>query len=237
MNRDVDLVNLRELQAICGGGTNTTNNSSNSSEGSQKIQYKVRFTWHPSGKDPHLNQLKMGIKAPEVLTLCIGAQVMLLKNLETSVGLVNGTRGRVVGFCVDEEDSEDIVLTKDMSNVPAYPRVEFYCMVSGKVSIVSRVLKRESWDSMEGDKVMASIMQIPLVLAWAISIHKVSSGVCVCICMVLFVYVYGDMCVYMYGAVCMCCMCVVIYVYPYLYISLVCIHIHTYTYTHIRIHI
>lgn len=163
VNRDVDAVNLRELQEICGGVGGST----------KLIQYKVRYTWETSGKEPYLNQLKQGTKAPEILVLCIGAQVMLLKNLDTSIGLVNGTRGRVVGFCESEESTEDWSITGDLTNVPLLPRVEFYCMIGGNLKIVTRILKKESWESMEGDRVMASISQVPLALAWAISIHKV----------------------------------------------------------------
>lgn len=51
--------------------------------------------------DTYLNNFM----APETLVLKLGAQVMLIKNLDTT--LVNGTVGTVVGFGVPELDDSD----------------------------------------------------------------------------------------------------------------------------------
>ncbi|XP_055671365.1 ATP-dependent DNA helicase PIF1 [Falco peregrinus] len=82
--------------------------------------------------------------------LKLGAQVMLAKNLNVSQGLVNGARGVVVGF-----ESEQKGL----------PKVRFLCGVT-------QVIKMEKWVFKGPSGVHLSRQQLPLKLAWAISIHK-----------------------------------------------------------------
>ncbi|XP_074764260.1 ATP-dependent DNA helicase PIF1 [Athene noctua] len=82
--------------------------------------------------------------------LKLGAQVMLAKNLDVSRGLVNGARGVVVGF-----ESEQKGL----------PKVRFLCGVT-------QVIKMEKWVFKGPSGVHLSRQQLPLKLAWAISIHK-----------------------------------------------------------------
>ncbi|XP_053550048.1 ATP-dependent DNA helicase PIF1 [Bombina bombina] len=79
-----------------------------------------------------------------------GAQVMLAKNLDVSRGLVNGARGVVVGF---EAGSK------------ALPRVRFLCGVT-------EVVKPERWVIKGNGGIFMTRQQLPLKLAWAISIHK-----------------------------------------------------------------
>ncbi|RMC08560.1 hypothetical protein DUI87_14807 [Hirundo rustica rustica] len=82
--------------------------------------------------------------------LKLGAQVMLAKNLDVSQGLVNGARGVVVGF-----ESEQKGL----------PKVRFLCGVT-------QIIKMEKWVIKGPSGVHLSRQQLPLKLAWAISIHK-----------------------------------------------------------------
>lgn len=92
-------------------------------------------------------QLIKSVLAPEILELKIGAEVMFVAN-NFGEGFVNGSRGQVVGF--DEEDK---------------PRVK---LAGGKVIIV----EPHSWALMEDNKTKAEVTQLPLRLAWAITIHK-----------------------------------------------------------------
>ncbi|KAG7256491.1 hypothetical protein CRUP_021001, partial [Coryphaenoides rupestris] len=85
-----------------------------------------------------------------ILQLKVGAQVMLTKNLEVQRGLVNGARGVVVGF---------------EPGKPGLPRVRFLCGAT-------EVLNRERWMFKSGGGLYLSRQQLPLKLAWAISIHK-----------------------------------------------------------------
>uniref|UniRef100_A0A4W6FDE1 ATP-dependent DNA helicase PIF1 n=1 Tax=Lates calcarifer TaxID=8187 RepID=A0A4W6FDE1_LATCA len=85
-----------------------------------------------------------------VIQLKVGAQVMLTKNLDVARGLVNGARGVVVGF---------------ESGKHGLPRVRFLCGVT-------EVMKPERWVFKSGGGIHLSRQQLPLKLAWAISIHK-----------------------------------------------------------------
>uniref|UniRef100_A0A8D0DZ18 ATP-dependent DNA helicase PIF1 n=1 Tax=Salvator merianae TaxID=96440 RepID=A0A8D0DZ18_SALMN len=79
-----------------------------------------------------------------------GAQVMLTKNLDVSHGLVNGARGVVVGF---ETEGKGL------------PRVRFLC---GATNIIGF----ERWVFKASVGTYLCRQQLPLKLAWAISIHK-----------------------------------------------------------------
>ena len=101
---------------------------------------------------------KNGSYVPE-LTLRVGAQVMLLTNKDVEHGLVNGSRGVVERFC-DGPDSESML-----------PMVKFK---NGEVIIIERA----SWASedMEG----FNREQIPLRLAYAVTIHKAQGATLDC---------------------------------------------------------
>ncbi|TNN69806.1 ATP-dependent DNA helicase PIF1 [Liparis tanakae] len=85
-----------------------------------------------------------------LIQLKVGAQVMLTKNLDVARGLVNGARGLVVAF---EPGKHGL------------PHVRFLCGVT-------EVLKAERWVFKSCGGIHLSRQQLPLKLAWAISIHK-----------------------------------------------------------------
>ena len=83
---------------------------------------------------------------PKAVTLKKGAQVMLRKNMDTEAGLVNGSRGIVINLG------------------PEFVDVKF-------VNGITQRLTLSAWDIEDKDG-MFSRSQIPLLLAWASTIHK-----------------------------------------------------------------
>ena len=106
--------------------------------------YQMEF----GGAKAKVEQLAKGILAPEVLELKVGAEVMFVAN-NPSKGFYNGSRGQVIGFTADDK-----------------PRV--------KLATGSRIIAVEphSWTLEEDGKRRAEVTQLPLRLAWAITIHK-----------------------------------------------------------------
>ncbi|XP_049875680.1 ATP-dependent DNA helicase PIF1 [Pectinophora gossypiella] len=91
--------------------------------------------------------LDMQTIAPSKLVIKVGAQVMLLKNVNVNAGLVNGARGVVVRY--DE----------------GFPVVRF----KNKKEYTART---ERWYVKNSNGTLLCRRQIPLNLAWAFSIHK-----------------------------------------------------------------
>ncbi|MDD4988955.1 MAG: PIF1 family DEAD/DEAH box helicase [Candidatus Pacebacteria bacterium] len=101
-----------------------------------------------SGKPFLVEALKKGCLSPEKLSLKIGASVMFTKN-NPKEGFVNGTLGTVSGF----------------ESTSGLPIVQ---LRNGKKIIVSPL----EWSVEENGKIKAQINQLPLRLAWAITVHK-----------------------------------------------------------------
>lgn len=99
------------------------------------------------GKEAIAVALKKSCLAPEALRLKPGARVMCVKN-NFEAGYVNGTLGVVVS-CGEMDDP--VIRT-----------------ASGKKITIPRA----SWKIEEDGKVKAEILQYPLRLAWAITVHK-----------------------------------------------------------------
>ncbi|WOE40238.1 AAA family ATPase [Acinetobacter chinensis] len=104
------------------------------------------------GNEKLMETLKSSVRAPEELVLKKNAKVMFVKN-NFDMGYINGSMGEVIGF---EEDDDHGML----------PKVK---MTDGTVMAV----EPETWSiDNESGKTIASFQQIPLRLAWAITIHK-----------------------------------------------------------------
>ena len=102
-----------------------------------------------------------------MLYLKRGAQVILLKNLDPERGLVNGSRGVVTRFekVVPGRCKADDEYYKQKDCSLAFPVVKF-------ANGVERRIVWETWELYQGPEVIARRSQIPLLLGWALSIHK-----------------------------------------------------------------
>lgn len=147
--------------------------------------------------DPNLKQkLLQNMMAPQTLELRKGAQVMLIKNMDET--LVNGSLGTVVGFMseaaasiggieshgMDPEDApkDDVMLkrikafSRELESSSSshdhkeYPVVTFHSVDGTPRTIL---IVPEEWKSeLPTGEVQACRKQVPLILAWALSIHK-----------------------------------------------------------------
>lgn len=109
------------------------------------------YKWIESGDKTELDELKKDCrnKVVEILELKIGAQVIFVKN-NLRLGYANGTTGKVIDF-----DNND------------YPIIK---LNNGR--ILNGIQQDDFYREDEQGNRLATIKQIPLKLAWAITIHK-----------------------------------------------------------------
>lgn len=100
--------------------------------------------------------------ATETISLKKGAQVILLKNLDPEAGLVNGSRGVIIDFRNHPSAIND--LPKEFKRLKL-PLVLFE-------NDLRRLIEPGEWSNKIGDSTVSSRVQIPLRLAWALSVHK-----------------------------------------------------------------
>ena len=109
---------------------------------------EFHFAQTTTGAKNYVETLQKSVLAPELLRLKKGALVMAVKNAQNRQ-YVNGSIGEVIDF----------------ERLTDYPIVQFR---NGKIITMAP----ETWEMRDGEKKRASIMQIPLRLAYAITVHK-----------------------------------------------------------------
>lgn len=106
------------------------------------------FVMDAAGTPALTDALKRGCLSPETLVLKEGAVVMATKN-NPAAGYANGTLGTIIGF--EPGTGYPLMETRDGRELALAPL---------------------DWAVEEGGKVRAKITQVPLRLAWAITVHK-----------------------------------------------------------------
>lgn len=134
-NIEVDALNDKELDILA-------------SDGREFYEYNREIKRiKPNLSVEYMERAKKNCNAPENLQLCIGAQVMLLINMDLGSGLCNGSRGIVIDII------EDIPIVRFLNGT-------------------CRSISHHVWDVQEGNQILMKIIQIPLRIAYATTIHK-----------------------------------------------------------------
>ncbi len=107
------------------------------------------FQMESKGPEKLLAGLKRGCLSPETLELKEGARVMFTKNDHVLRRYANGTIGTITGF----------------DSVRGFPVVQ---LKSGRTLVV----EPDQWSIQDGGRLLAQITQVPLRLAWAMTVHK-----------------------------------------------------------------
>lgn len=136
-NDKVDLINKHYLNKLTGEF--------------REYEMKFHFPDRTSNRAALIERYVKNCNASEVIQLGIGAQVMLLHNLDMDSGLANGSRGVVTSFSEDR------------------PIVKF---LNGE----ERLIDFHTWDIKENNVQIMKATQLPLRLAWAITIHKIQGS-------------------------------------------------------------
>lgn len=158
----------------------------------------MRFTATSTGDSKLVETLKKTVRTQDDLVLKVGAKVMFIKN-NTELGVSNGTMGELIGFAAvkinDDKDNNDDLIEDDSESTesdtdknikgkgkkttkdkekpkvkkPTTQKMPVVRLNSGREVIA----EPEEWiiEDETGD-VLASYEQVPLCLAWAITIHK-----------------------------------------------------------------
>ena len=174
---DVDDVNVAQLQKCTG----------------DDVVYKVKSVKLPSvfatDQDIQWAVERMDKNSPYVpeLRLRKGAQVMLLTNKHTEYKLVNGSRGVIIGFS-DDNDKKRLTELEKADKTPEVEKqvkdLKMQLEGSSRLPIVkfksggTLVIDYHAWESDEIKGLQRE--QIPLRLAYAVTIHKAQGATLDC---------------------------------------------------------
>lgn len=108
------------------------------------------FTAVDKGDSNVVKKMEDHWMTPKTLILKVGASVMLVNNVSFELGLVNGKTGKVVSF--QDKSGEPVVQFNNGGGVHS--------------------IARATWEIKSGKEVIMTHSQIPLILAYAVTIHK-----------------------------------------------------------------
>ncbi len=159
----------------------------------------MRFDATLTGDTKLVDTLKKTVRTQDELILKVGAKVMFIKN-NTELGVSNGTMGELIGFAaikVDDSKDKSAALIDNEEQVGAddntdasintkvsvkgkeKPKAKTPTAITEKMPIIRLnsgrevIAEPEEWMiEDENGEVLASYEQVPLCLAWAITIHK-----------------------------------------------------------------
>jgi ATP-dependent DNA helicase PIF1 len=153
-NARVDEENDRELKML--GPVSFSSPPLPPPQGGGEQERQTLFTFIATDKKGTRDKLDKSMLTPYKLELKVGAQVMLLKNMCPPL-LVNGSRGVIIDFKpLDQVGKVDYT---------RYPVVLFQNGTTMTCGVAS--FKLESAGRVVGERI-----QVPLKLAWALTIHK-----------------------------------------------------------------
>jgi hypothetical protein len=143
LNKDVDAVNESRLAELEG----------------KEVICKATDEWREKMPTGTLASVKKNVQSsiekemPDEVKLKVGAQVMLTRNKDLERNLVNGSRGVVEHFVMDAEGDQIPIVRFDCGVVEKVPKAEAVRYPDGGVGCLVR-------------------KQVPLKLAWALTVHK-----------------------------------------------------------------
>ena len=167
-----------------------------------------------TGDVKSIEKMKKDFNGSANLSLAIGAQVMLVKNINVLGGLTNGSRGIVVDFVEDDAPNEDPLDQKGSAKAKAKAKSKFKKLAPPKnkskildddddeeeekeedyasdedlddpreskmlypvvqfVNGRTEVIKHGKWEIKFQNRTIARLLQIPLILSWCVTIHKI----------------------------------------------------------------
>jgi len=138
--KDVELINRKHLLKL--------KNNIITHDIKTKVEH-ITDDWNQNEINYLMMQMDNSYPYKDKLEISIGAQVMLNVNLKQEIGLINGSRGVIIGI----------------QDETYYPVVEF-------MSGLKMVIEPYTWEHEAEKKGIIKKTQIPLVLSWCMSIHK-----------------------------------------------------------------
>lgn len=140
--KDVSRINEIELNKLIESGVTPKSYKSIDTCMSKKTKIPIAIT------EKQTKLLDSCSPASSTIVLAVGAQVMLIKNMDVESGLVNGSRGIII----------------NIDSGSGYPTVMFD-------NGIQQTIGYDTFEVDSSDTILRRT-QIPLVLAWALTIHK-----------------------------------------------------------------